>query len=346
MRFFALMCWVLLLSWLTHFAASPTWRTPVITERLLIEADAANPLGWQSSGPASKISVSNEGVIGVQRDINKRGRISRHIALPINASLLRLQATLQTDTSAADRLTWHPAPVLLLKDPTRSNKYLLVERPMFFQSLVTLDEVIELEQPNTSIEVLFSSPPQTDWQLSNLTLSSVDEDARYRVSQYLLAGLWLITLCIGIYRAWRRARMPTVVVVGILGPLLGAVLASSDAVSAFFTIFKRSLNHLGGGITSGQFSSLMQNGHVILFAVLTLAVLIFHKHWGLLHRQVLVGLGVLAVATEALQRHAVGRSPDVQDFLFDVFGVLLGFLIFAVFKGLFKASKRLLSEPS
>jgi len=347
-RFFILLCWVLVLSWATHFIASPVWRTPVVTQELLSKADAALTTNWTTNGSQSDIIASADGGIRIERDIEKYHRIFQNIPLLNNSKLLRFQAQLSTNTSVVDRFNWKwRAPtVLFLRLPAGDRRGPFSEAPMFFNSVVHLDEVIELQRPYDSIELSFVKPRHASWQLSNVNLSETEQHPRYVVSQFVLAGFWLITLCIGIYRAWCRAPLPTAVVVSVLGGVLGAVLASKNLVDLLYSVLKKLLNSVGGGITSGQFSSLTQSGHIILFAVLTFVVLVFHKHWNLWYTQVVLGIGVLAVATEALQRHAFGRSPDVQDFVLDLVGIFVGLVVFAFFRGFYKALASFLTRSA
>ena len=97
---------------------------------------------------------------------------------------------------------------------------------------------------------------------------------------------------------------------------------------------------VGGQVTAGHFSTFMQSGHIGLFCVLTMTALIFRRQWYLTYIQILSGIFVLAIATEALQRHAFGRSPDVQDFIFDVFGIAIGTILFKLGRGLFSLFNR------
>jgi len=348
MKFIILMVWVLMLSWATHFVASPTWRTPITSSEILVNSDVHDPSNWMTKGPESEIVANTAGAIYIDREADKRRRIWQTIALPENTTLLRFQANLRTDSSSIDRFDWNwePPVVLFLRVLEGQQRYPLSERPMFFQSSIELDEVVELEMPHDTIELSFLKPPRASWQLSNVSLSTVVQHPRYSESRHILAALWLVTLCAGAYRAWRRARFPTLVVVGILTAVLGGIMASKELVGDLFTLMRNSMNSLGGDITSTQFSSIMQSGHIVLFAVLTFVVLVFHKHWDLFYTEVVVGIGVLAIATEALQRHALGRSPDIQDFLLDIVGIFVALAIYGVLRGLFKTSKRLLGEPS
>jgi len=347
-RFFILMFWILLLSWATHFVASPTWRTPITSSELLVNSTVQDPSAWMTKGPKSEILANTTKGISIDRESDKRRRIWQTIALPDNTTLLRFQGSLKTDSSAIDRFSWEwqPPVVLFLRVFNGPRQYPLSERPMFFQSVIHLDEVIELTMPHDIIELSFLKPPQASWQLSNVNLTAVVEHPRYSESRYILAALWLVTLCAGAYRAWRRARLPTLVVTGVLTALLGGVMASKELVGNIFTLMRNSINSLGGDITGAQFSSVMQSGHIVLFAALTLVVLMFHKRWNLLYFEVIVGVSVLAIATEALQRHALGRSPDIQDFLLDMIGILVALVIFGFFRRVFKTTKQILGEPS
>lgn len=340
------MCWVLLLSWVTQFTASPTWRAPVATAELLSSEEASNPSNWTTKGPIEEIVASADGTISIQRDIDQWRRIYQWIDLPENTKLLRFQADVRTDTPSIERYRWRPYPVLFFKLSEGRDKFPFNVRPMFFVSSLQIDEVIELSQPQDKIELSLVKPRQASWQFSNISLSVVEEHSRYTNGRYVLACLWLITLCLGVYRAWCRARLPTVMVVGVLVGVLGGVLASKDLINSFFMLLRESLNRLGGDLTVEQFSSITQAGHIILFALLTFVVLVFHKRWNLYYTQVIIGIGVLAVATEELQRHALGRSPNIQDFLYDVLGIFAGMIIFGLLRALYKIAKHLRSEPT
>ncbi len=332
MKFFALLCWVLLLSWLTHAAASPTWRTPVITEELLSEEQALNKTVWIMSKQATWESPNTDNAIQIRKEGARWAKVTRDVSIPENTDLLRVRASLKTEVPMWDRLTLNPQPVLHLRLNQGARLYPLVERPLFFRRSVVVDEVLELVGKHEVIEIALISAENSNWQLSGVSIASVQEHARYTSAYTALLALWGLTLIWGVVKAWQRSKLPTALVGLTLGLVLMGVLASRTKIVLGFNYMVSWVQSLGGGLSSKEFTRFMEAGHLGIFAVLTVLVLWFRARWRLTFSQVLAGLVVLAVATEALQRHVVGRSPDVQDFIFDLFGMLLGTLIYVCAK--------------
>lgn len=340
MKFFALLVWVLTLSWLTHAAASPSWRAPNIVEEFLSATQAANLSEWEVK-PASTVMVAAPGPsIVLNPDTNKWGRAIRLVPVTPTENLYRLKITLTTDTLPAQRFTLFPEPVFHFHVNTGTQKYPFVERPMFFRSEVRIDEVIELTGEHSEVELSFITTKNSIWRLSNLSLSAVREHGRYNTSFSALIGLWGLTLLWGVLKAWRRSRLPTLAVGGLLAVVLIGVLASRIQVMQVFGLLSTGIRSVGGQLSAGNFSTFMQAGHIGLFCVLTFAALVFRRKWYLTYTRIVLGALVLAIATEALQRHAFGRSPDVQDFIFDILGIVVGSILYELSNRIVNAVRR------
>jgi len=338
-RFIALLCWVLLLSWLTHVLASPWWRAPNPVAVLLSETEALDTSAWQTLPKSASLSVLDEKALSVTRPPGAWGRALRVIDLPPDTRLIRLEARLGAMSSYRDTVTLFPKPVFHLRVDQGVQRYPLVERPMFFQRVHKIDELVTLPMGNEILELGLLAPPNLEWRVSGLTVTSVTEHRRYAQSFSAVIALWGLTVLWVVVKAWRRSRVPTALIgVVIAGVLVGVLSSRSQVVSAFHLIAK-SVASIGGEVTANQFSSFMQAGHVILFAVLTLFALILRQRWLVQTWQVITGIFVLAIATEALQRHALGRSPDIQDLLFDTLGIMAGWMLFSVFRRLRRRSK-------
>jgi len=153
-----------------------------------------------------------------------------------------------------------------------------------------------------------------------------------------LVGLWGLTLVLAIVWAWRRARASTFLLCVVLGAVLIGVLASRPHVVMVYRVVINWITSFGVRLTADDFSAAMQFGHIALFAGLSVAILFGHRRWQMSTLQALASVVVIAIATEALQRHAFGRNPDVQDFIFDVIGIALGYVLYKL--ALFSFSRR------
>ena len=356
MRFFALMVWVLLLSLLTHAAASPSWRVPEITEVFLNPTQAADLSQWQVkpatttivSVPLSASELLNRVSSGAESgfsmvlnpDSPKWGRAVRIVSVEPSEKLYRLKARLRTKATATERFTFFPAPVFHFSVSHGAQRYPFVARPTFLRNDVHIDEVIELTSGYEEIELSLITAPNSKWQLSNLSLSAVREHSRYNASFTALIGLWGLTFLWGAMKAWRRSRLPTLAVGGLLALVLIGVLSSRAQVMHFFGLISDTIRAVGGQIVAGHFSTFMQGGHIGLFCLVTVASLVFRKQWQLSFGQIISGVLVLAIATEALQRHAFGRSPELQDFMFDMLGIVIGVILYAICEKLIRTLGR------
>ena len=343
MRFFALFFWVLALSWLTHAAASPSWRTSNTVDVFLSSEQASNLSLWKVDRASTSIVEGADESILVNPDTDRWGRAMRDVAVSPTEKFYHLKATLRTDSNPTQRLTLFPKPVFHLFVKHGEQQYPFVERPMFFKNEVLIDEIIELTGTHDEVELSLVKAPNANWRLSNLSLSAVQVHKRYNGSFSVLIGLWGLTLLWGVTKAWRRSGLPTLVVGALLTVFLVGVLASRSQVVYLFDLLSNAIRSIGGQITAGHFAVFMQMGHIGLFCVLTVAALVSRHHWRLSYIQIILGMIVLAVATEALQRHVFGRTPDAQDFIFDVFGIAIGSLLLFVSKFLFSKFSRAIS---
>ena len=339
MNFFALLVWVLVLSWLTQMAASPQWRASNFNPAVLSAADALDPDQWVASSESASPLIDDRGDLYVGRRDKRWGSVKRRVPLVIEGSssanqLYRLQATLSTDKPWSDRLSLNPGPVLHLYVDQGTRQYPFVARPMFFQSRVRIDTLVELRQQQAMMEIALIAMPGSNWRLSDLSLIAAREAPRYAHSFTALIALWGLTFLCGVVAAWRRARVPTLTVGLVVTLVLIGVLSSRTQVLQWFAYLSTEIRTVGGQITSGHFSAVMQSGHLVLFTGLTFLALSFHRRWWLKPLQIVSGIVVLAIATEALQNHAFGRSPDVRDFALDVIGIVVGAVLYWTLIGL------------
>jgi len=355
-RVTVLLCWVLALSWLTHYLASPDWRAGETRLILLTPVDASDVKKWslrqqatgfrvQVGGDESVIHdatvVSEDKALIVARKPGRRGAAFRIVELPKNTSMLRLQAHLRAAPIVRESITLTPEPAFHIKtlNVNGSHRYPLVERPMFFQRTLSIDKLIEISHNTTSVELSLMVSPGSDWQLSKLSLSTVEEHGRYIHSFRALLALWGLTLLLLVVGAWRRSRVSTVLVFTVLAIVLSGVLATRALVVQAFRALAEGLLMVGGELTQRDFHAVMQFGHILLFALLAIVVLATHRRWALHPIQALCGILVVAVASEALQSHVLGRNPNMQDFLFDLIGVCVGSALFVVGTTLFTRKK-------
>lgn len=340
MNFSLLLAWVLVLSWLTQTAASPDWRASTITQAILPASQALDTVEWVPSKETVAATIDETGALYVARPDNRWAVITRRLSLvpagnstdssDSSVSLLRFRATLETDTPALDRVTLTPGPVLHLFLDHGERQYPFVARPMFFQSSVEVDTLIELRERHESLEIALIAAPNSNWRLSDLSLSAVAEHPRFAHSFSALIALWGLTVLLGVLIAWRRSKLPTLIVGLVVILVLIGVLSSRTQIVKLFEFLSNELQAVGGQVTSGHFGAAMQSGHLLLFSALTFLALVFHRRWWMTRTKVLAGVVVLAIATEALQNHAFGRSPDIQDFALDLIGIAIGTMVYGV----------------
>jgi len=138
-RITLLLVWVLLLSWITHFAASPGWRAPKELAEIISTSQALDPAKWSVKDGFTALQISPTGEITIDRLQGWRAVAVQKIELPPNLSLLRLQATLKVISLSSQEITLYPKPVLhvLTRGPS-GGRYPYVARPMFFESTIRI----------------------------------------------------------------------------------------------------------------------------------------------------------------------------------------------------------------
>ena len=73
-------------------------------------------------------------------------------------------------------------------------------------------------------------------------------------------------------------------------------------------------------------------GHVFCFAMLTLFALAIRRKLSVPAKELTLFVFLLAIATEGFQLFIPGRTTNGFDLVLDLFGALLGFLIFVIYK--------------
>jgi len=165
---------VLALSWLTHAAASSSWRAPTSVQVFLSTDQAAEVSGWVARPATTEIVAGPGGSIVLNPDnSDKWGRAVRLIPVAPSENLYRLKATLTTALPPAERLTLFPKPVFHLHVSHGSRRYPLVERPMFFHNEVRVDELVKLTGEHEEVELSLITSANSNWRVSNLSLSAV-----------------------------------------------------------------------------------------------------------------------------------------------------------------------------
>ncbi len=322
--------WVLCLSYLTHLGASPDWRAPEVIQTFVSANEWYDNSQWNTEPEGARLAEGPDRSVYLVGPSNRWLHAKRSFALTEADRLIRLQATLRSITPPLQRVTPFPRPVLHVHIEQATEPYPLVEHPMFFQSKVVLDKIVELDSSATSMELALIASPGSHWRLSDVIVTSVVANDRYQIGLWVLALLWLLTLLAGVYFAWQRAKLPTVVVGVVFSTVLVGVLSSRTQVIESFGVISRGMQTIGTDLNTGHLTLFMQIGHVSLFTALTFSALLFHTHWRFTFKQVLLWLVALAIATEALQRHVIGRNPDIQDFMFDIVGIGLGVVFYFV----------------
>jgi len=319
------LCWILLLSWLTHMAASPAWRLNEQAIELLNSELLIDSTQWQAQKQALELGIDSANVLSVKRQNAAKGVMSRTMSLPANAQMLRVQAQLQAEPLTRDSFTLFPPPAIqLMAIRNGVQSYPMVERPMFFQRIHSVDDIVAIGANTQLIQLGLVGSPGSDWRVSNLRVSVVEEHWRYAYLFQALVALWALTVLWVVVQAWRRAKVPTFAVAAVVFLVLIGILASDPQIDHARDLIAATASSLGGEITSQHFRAAMQFGHIFLFFSLTGVMLLGHRRWGLHIFQALMSIVVVAIATEALQSHVPGRDPDVQDFLFDMLGVCFG----------------------
>lgn len=330
MKSFWPLIWVLCLSYLTHLGASPNWRAPEVIQTFVTAGQLQDNAQWNTEPDGARLAEGPDASVYLVGPSNRWLHAKRSFPLTESDRLIRLQATLRSITPPMQRATLFPRPVLHLQVEQATEPYPLVEHPMFFQSKVVLDKIVELDSSATAMELALIASPNSHWRISDVFITSVVANNRYTIGLWILSVLWALTLLACGYFAWQRAKLPTLVVGVVFSAVLLGVLSSRTQVIASFGAISRGMQTFGTDLNTGHLTLFMQIGHVALFAALTCSALLFHTHWRFTFKQVLLWLVALAIATEALQRHVIGRNPDIQDFMFDMVGIGFGIILYFV----------------
>ena len=146
-------------------------------------------------------------------------------------------------------------------------------------------------------------------------------------SAWAIGGCWLVFGGYILYRLLtsgnRELAMAPIALVIII--CIGVSLPPA-VFDAIFDPVNDLLEQLGSPLPAGKI------GHILCFAALTLFAFKVRHKLEIRAIEVAVFLVLLAVATEGMQLFIKGRTTKLLDMGFDLFGALIGFGLFGIYK--------------
>ncbi len=349
-------------------------RDQVQQPQILLNGDFSDGLrGWQAKGEGAQLQL-DRGVLRIRAEaagdsIGVRQLIERDPSV----DRVRLSAWIQHTDVAAGQYTWNAMRLLLVQKDGRGND--LWELPHVVVAQVRGDgpwrhvsRVFWLPPRVKAMEVaavLSRVPGQM--QVRGLTLAVLQEHTTFTFARYGLVAFWLFTLPWLIWPLFRhgpgrRGRLTiTVLAVIILAGALTPHVAKNQLhrlVDEMAQLFKAEQSQVApvkpdpaarptaAAATSADDNSLPVSeiwrrrhelGHVVLFALLSLAAALTQRRlsWWRLG----LYLGVFAVAAETVQLLSLDRTSQVADAGLNILGVITGLALGAILRRLPKWSR-------
>ena len=194
-------------------------------------------------------------------------------------------------------------------------------------------ETVTVPPPGTTaaeLTVVAHSPGGR--RLDAISLDRVRPSMSYTPVRAALILGWALVAGAIVGSLVRRARGRSALLLGgVLAVLVTGVALSQSGVAAAVVPLTTALAAWLPGVATPSAGLLLEGGHVLGFGVLVFALLTVRSALGLNVFGVLVLGFLLALATEALQRHRPDRAPELGDIGVDAIGLSLGLLAWAAF---------------
>ena len=231
-----------------------------------------------------------------------------------------------------------PAPVL---DPSRRTRVFLRFADGAGETLgyVTLlqfgglapasafEQVAAVPTASEQVELFLAANTVGAWRLERLSVEAVRGAPRYRYALGALGIAWTALLLVSLGTMARRGRWRSGALLAVaLTVLLLSVALVQPLVRAAAAPVMSALTALLPATSLPTSTALLKIAHAVGFSVLVVTLLVMRRATGLGVRGAIALASLLAVGTEALQRHHPGRSADLADIGIDLLGIGVGAL--------------------
>ncbi len=301
---------------------------------------------WSVHGPADAISVTSGSAILENRNPKRSVRISQAFPLRPEYRILGLEVDVSTEGLESGAGTWLKARVgAKVHLVGRSPEGKLLWYPHLQAAQLTGDSAWlrytgALVPPKEASEAVVTAAlvrATGVMRVRNLSVFPVRELAAFRIGAYILLAGWVVTalfIAPTVFRGLRSTTARAVIAVVPLAILVGALIP--------YPLKRAIIGSMENGLRAGQsllpalplpidqslketFSHLDGLAHGLSFFAVALFVRVFRSDG-----QAVVQFGLLllfAAVTETLQYFTLSRSPSFSDWLWDVGGISLAFLL-------------------
>ena len=313
------------------FLGSQDFRFQRVPDSLDLSELATDAEPWQRKGKSGNVDLTADGIVlELQKRKKLQVRLYKHfdwdadVAAGSTHLLVSGKMERLSDFTHHRRFSDRPAFSIRLRDDGSRNGIGMVSRARGTQQAEQFVELIKPTSGSDELQIFWRIFVPGEWRLSDLQIRAVTESPIYRVllmallAQLFCLGLFVVYALFSKLKLWQSAGFSIAAAVTITFAM-AAQATVGEIRSLVMQIFP------GGAI---HFFEMQKAGHVIAFMVLAFIAMKFHRRLHTTYYEVAAFLFALALLTEALQRHSVGRSPRLMDIGYDAAGIVLGFIIY------------------
>lgn len=311
------------------------YQSPAKTLHLTEFTD--DPELWRKRGEHGTVDISGK---GITLSLDESSKLQVHADkffdwdadAAAGATYLLVSGQLErlSSGSSTPELDERPAfSVRLRADGSRNGRGMLVRA----RGDLLVEHFVKLVKPTAGSDQLqlywrLFTPGQ--WRLQDLTIRSVKISPAYYVA--MLATL--IPLGIGvlfiIIRLFRHLKpLQVMFLTGVAAVTITSTSLANSTMDHVRNVMLRNIpsDHLVSLWELNQYE-VQKSGHVLVFMLITLVALWARKRLKVTYAQLVSSLFILALLTEALQRHSIGRTPRLEDIGLDLIGMCIGCVLF------------------
>lgn len=168
------------------------------------------------------------------------------------------------------------------------------------------------------------------WRLNELTIRAVSTSPVYSIAMVAALVPLTIGILFVIVRLCRHLKPLQLIVLTSVAAvtITSTSLASSTMDQVRTIVLSQILSERLAGFWELHTFEVQKSGHVVVFMLITMAAFWARKRLNASYAQCFCCLLMLALLTEALQRHSIGRTPRLEDVGLDVVGMFFGYALF------------------
>ncbi len=201
-----------------------------------------------------------------------------------------------------------------------------------------------LTSPAEQRQLSFRVVGDSAWTVSGITLEAVKWSDTYRWFRAMLVVAWGSLFVVAAVVLFRQAGvLVSLPLIGMSMVTISLALIDNDTMRFVLREVGGLLDAVSAMVSAGGDAALpdsgsasenklpavvlQKQGHFVCFLLLAFLQVVFRKRLGARLWQLVGACWLLALATEAMQRHVVGRSSSIADAMIDLEGAVVGLLL-------------------